>query len=104
VFARVDLAGGNFEEHTAQRVAILAFEEQLAVVEQRDDHHGTRVLHIFAHRLVTVGQADLVGEHLEQFAVENLLAGEGVFHKVGFVHIHCRDLICLELYQISNIL
>ena len=56
-FPGVDLARREFDLRALQRVAKLALEHDLAIGQQRHDHHSARVPQIFARADVTVGRS-----------------------------------------------
>jgi hypothetical protein len=54
VLAGIELARRQFEDLLPQRIAVLALDQRIAVLEQRQDHGGARVVHILAHGLLAV--------------------------------------------------
>jgi hypothetical protein len=60
MFVGVDLAGGEFDEDAPQRIAELALEQELAVVQPGDHHHRAGMGDPFANGLVPVRQAHRV--------------------------------------------
>ena len=80
---RIDLAGGQFEEHLPHRVAVLAFEEQLAIIEHGNDHHGTGMDNVLPHPLMGIRQAHLVAPHVKQAAPPDLFGTQGFLDEMG---------------------
>jgi hypothetical protein len=97
VLARVDLARGQLQEHPAQRIAVLALEEQPVVVEDGDDGDGAGMGDPLAQALVAVGQAHPVAMDLQQFSVEDRFSGKGFLGEVRIIHATGMSLIRLEL-------
>jgi hypothetical protein len=62
-----------------KRIAELALEQQLAVVQRGDDDHRAGMGDPFAHRLVAIVQAHLITAYLEQRAFVHRLAADHVF-------------------------
>ncbi len=65
---RVELASREFEHHAFERIAVLALQQQAAVVEQRHDHHGAGVVDELARGFAAIGQAHTVAADLEEIA------------------------------------
>ena len=84
-FARIDLAGRQFEEDAAQGIAELPFEQQLAVVEVGKNHHRAGMNDVFAQRLLAVGQAHPVLADFEQSASEYCFGFDFGFDEVAIV-------------------
>ncbi len=82
VLAGVDLAGRQFDEIAVQRVAVLAFQQQVAVVEHRDDDDGAGMDDVFARRFLAIGQAHAVAFDVHQPALEDGFAGQFGFCEV----------------------
>jgi len=47
-FTMIDLAGRQFEKDPTQRIAVLALEQQIAIVQERQDDNSTGMNNVFA--------------------------------------------------------
>jgi hypothetical protein len=81
-FARVDLPGREFDEDLVVRIAVLAFEQHAAVVEQREDHDGAGVADEFALGDLAVGEFHAVARDFEEVAVVGEFAVDFGFFEV----------------------
>ena len=85
VFARVQAAGGQFQQHFAQRVAPLPHHHHAAVVEQRNHRHGARVQDEFARGQAAIGQRHFVAHHVQKAVVQFGALARGAFAQVDVV-------------------
>jgi len=65
---------------------MLALEQEVAVVEHRDDHRRARVNDVLAGRFGAVGQAHPVLLHMQQAAAIFVAGIQRVFGEVGSGH------------------
>ena len=73
-----------------QRVAVLTFQQQVAVVEHRNDDDGAGMDDVFARRFLPIGQAHAVAFDMQQAALEDGFAGQFGFGEVWDVGFHGR--------------
>ncbi|ODU00584.1 MAG: hypothetical protein ABS89_08740 [Thiobacillus sp. SCN 63-1177] len=90
ILAGIDLAGRQFDEIAVQRIAVLAFQQQVAVVEYRNDDNGAGMDDVLAGRFAAVGQAHAVALDVHQPSLEDGLALQSGFGKVGGIVFHGR--------------
>jgi hypothetical protein len=88
VFAGINLAGRQLKERTAERITILAHEEELAIIEFGDDGHRPLVSHVFPQALLTIRQQNPVTAQIQQPAAEDLRALEGLFVEMWIFVFH----------------
>ncbi len=79
---RVELAGRQFDEDAVVGITVLPFEQNGAVVEQRQDDCRTGVANVFAHRGLAVGQPHSVALHLQKRTVVGELPLDLAFFQV----------------------
>src|SRR5688572_14971643 len=81
------------------RIAELALEHHLPVVQQSEDHHRARMADVLAQRLAAVGQAHAVAVHLEQPTRVHQLALQERLDEV-LAH-YCENLMASRQTYIS---
>ena len=69
VFAMVYLACGDFDELPLRCIAILAFHDQLAVIQQRQDGYRAGMGDVFTRADAAIRHACIIFAHLEKIAV-----------------------------------
>ena len=89
-FARVQFACGELDHHLPQRIAELPLQHQpdgpIGIFEKGDDHHGTRMRHIFTRGQLSIGQFHRVAKCMDKAAFDKLLAGNFFFNEVTVRH------------------
>ena len=84
-FARIELAGREFQEHRADRIAELALDDEAAVRQHGDDQYGPGMHDVFARREAAVGQADGIAADVQQLSVEHRFGRHFRFRQVRIV-------------------
>jgi hypothetical protein len=76
VFTHIQLAGWELQKATVQGVAPLTLEQQVTIVEDRNNGRGAGMQGVLANTLGAIGGSGGVALNLEQDALEDRVATE----------------------------
>jgi len=79
---RFELAGRDFDEIAAVRIAVLAHQQHPAIVQGRHDSDRAGVADVLAHGLAAVRQPHPVPMHMQEPAGIDFFAGEQVLGEI----------------------
>ena len=82
VFPKINFACRKFIKIPMQGVAVLTLHHQVAVVEQRYDHHRPRMPDVFPHRYFAVWETGVICTDVQKFPVIHIPAADCGFSKV----------------------
>ena len=103
---RVELAGGDLQDHFIEGIAVLPLHDDLVVVRHGNDADRADVPDDLAHGLAAVGKGHHVPPHMQDDAVEDVFGGRLFFGKPGIfavrIEVHRNPFVFHSVLRIPE--